>query len=72
VNDARVQWQHSIEVRSVIRRSERMLNRVWSHGCWSWFVSILDLAIAELRSCFSVKGTELVLTGRIVFGVAKA
>jgi len=35
-------------------------------------VSILGLVIAELRSCFSVKGIELVLIERIVFGVAKA
>ena len=34
-------------------------------------MSILGLAIVELRTCFSVKGIELVLIEPIVFGVGE-
>lgn len=72
VSVARVVLLISIEVHSGTKRSVLTMKREFSRECWNWFASILGSVIAGSRNCFSVKGIELVLTERIVFGVARA
>jgi len=62
----------SIGVRSVTKRSGLTMNRASSHECWNLFASILDSATAGSRSCFSVKGIELVWIELIGSGVGRA
>ena len=62
----------SIAVRTVTKRSGLTMNEASSHECWNLFASILGSATAGSRSCFSVKGIELVLIELIDSGVERA